>query len=155
MLAKCASTSHQADIERFVGLAVTIKTSPLYHPRKSLSAGVHFLSKCFLRRSPRLSSPGFLLSFSPATLFIAIRMFSRNFSIRKVSFAIPKKFSFLEREEFGRNTSNSVRLFARFDNSRSRMKFFLRLKMIYIRLIMLIWLPTDWQIIPLATISLK
>lgn len=52
-------------------------------------------------------------------------MFSRNFSIRKVSFAIPKKFSFLEREEFGRNTSNSVRLFARFDNSRSRMKFFI------------------------------
>lgn len=70
MLAKCASTSHQADIERFVGLAVTIKTSPLYHPRKSLSAGVHFLSKCFLRRSPRLSSPGFLLSLSLSRDFI-------------------------------------------------------------------------------------
>lgn len=127
MLAKCASTSHQADIERFVGLAVTIKTSPLYHPRKSLSAGVHFLSKCFLRRLLLLSRL-LALSLSPATLFIAIRMFSRNFSIRKVSFAIPKKFSFLEREEFGRNISNSVRLFARFDNSRSRsrMKFFIR-----------------------------
>lgn len=71
MLAKCASTSHQADIERFVGLAVTIKTSPLYHPRKSLSAGVHFLSKCFLRRSPRLSSPGFLLSLSLPRLYLS------------------------------------------------------------------------------------
>lgn len=74
MLAKCASTSHQADIERFVGLAVTIKTSPLYHPRKSLSAGVHFLSKCFLRRLLLLSRL-LALSLSPATLFIAIQMF--------------------------------------------------------------------------------
>lgn len=149
MLAKCASTSHQADIERFVGLAVTIKTSPLYHPRKSLSAGVHFLSKCFLRRLLLLSRL-LALSLSPATLFIAIRMFSRNFSIRKVSFAIPKKFSFLERKEFGRNTSNSVRLFARFEIEIENEIFHSRLKMIYIRLIMLIWLPTDWQIIPLA-----
>lgn len=149
MLAKCASTSHQADIERFVGLAVTIKTSPLYHPRKSLSAGVHFLSKCFLRRLLLLSRL-LALSLSPATLFIAIRMFSRNFSIRKVSFAIPKKFSFLERKEFGRNTSNSVRLFARFEIEIENEIFHSRLKMIYIRLIMLIW-----QIIPLAVISLK
>lgn len=154
MLAKCASTSHQADIERFVGLAVTIKTSPLYHPRKSLSAGVHFLSKCFLRRLLLLSRL-LALSLSPATLFIAIRMFSRNFSIRKVSFAIPKKFSFLERKEFGRNTSNSVRLFARFEIEIENEIFHSRLKMIYIRLIMLIWPPTDWQIIPLAAISLK
>lgn len=29
------------------------KNGPLYHPRKSLSAGVHFLWKCFLRRSVR------------------------------------------------------------------------------------------------------
>lgn len=152
MLAKCASTSHQADIERFVGLAVTIKTSPLYHPRKSLSAGVHFLSKCFLRRSPRLSSPGFLLSLSLPRLYLSR---SKCFSIRKVSFAIPKKFSFLERKEFGRNTSNSVRLFARFEIEIENEIFHSRLKMIYIRLIMLIWFPTDWQIIPLATISLK
>lgn len=50
-LAKRTSTGHRTDIERFVRSRRDDKNEPLYHPRKSLSAGMHFLWKCFLRRS--------------------------------------------------------------------------------------------------------
>lgn len=141
-LVKCASASHQADIERFVGLAVTIKTSPLYHPRKSLSSGVHFLWKCLLRRSLRR-----LLALSSATLFIARKI--RNCSRKKRPWQYPSNrhlfsnFLITSLVAFPNSCSNNFKKSKRMDDClEESIKFCLifndrSVKMIYIRIMLI------------------